>query len=246
MATGFRNFVRAFGNFILAFGDNWFVAMSGSLGVPLMISGYFVARDAAQVILFFTGIVCLIFSSFWVWNREHEARRKAEALVSHNLIDIKQSSLFLDPRYEVWKAKLISKKSANNVQVCVDFVADSGGAGPNIKRSKRRLVLRENVNFVLGAEVPIELIARNNSRDIWRWVTNSADERELVFVCHRCQLVFIAAQEPTDYFNFIVDFHYEEKPLSRDGETPRRYEKTPSLIGEHRFLYAREWESDGK
>jgi len=52
--------------FIRSFGDRWFVAMSGGLGVPLTIMGYLVAGDVAKGILFLTGISCAIFSSFWV------------------------------------------------------------------------------------------------------------------------------------------------------------------------------------
>jgi len=232
-------------DFVRAFGVRWFVAMSGGLGVPLTVFSYFVAGDIAKFILFLTGVGCAVFSSYWVWAVEHEARLKAEALVYHPFIDIEQSFIFSDPpKYEAWKAKIIPKKSVNNVQVCLEFSADSGGVGYNFRRPKRRLVLMENVNFVLGAEVQIDLIELNNSSDtpFWQWATNMHAGEPLVFTCHRCRLVFIAAQEPPDYLDFIVDFHYEEK-LSRDGKTPPRYEKTPSLIGEHRFLYAREWKA---
>ena len=162
----------------------------------------------------------------------------------HHLIDIGQSSLFLDPpEYEIWKAKIIFKKSINNVQVRLDFSANSGGVGYNFWRGKRGLVLGENLSFVLGAERIIDLIERDNRGDVpfWRWATGEP----LVFTCHSCQLVFLAAQEPPDYLDFIVDFHYEEN-LSHDGKTPSRYEKTPSLIGEGRFLYAREWKKNDR
>jgi hypothetical protein len=104
----------------------------------------------------------------------------------------------------------------------------------------------ENVNFVLGAEVlPIDLIELDNSGDMpfWRWSTTG---EPLVFTFHNCQMVFIIGQEPHDYFDFIVDFHYKEiSPLSHDGGTPARYEKVPSLISEHMFLYAQDWKNDG-
>jgi hypothetical protein len=216
-------------------------------GVPLTFGNYFVSAGGGPGFIFpMAGLGIMVFASFLVWKAENDARLKAEALVYHPLIDIKQSSLFLDPpEYEVWKAKIIPTKSVKNMQVCVDFVADSGGVGPNSKRPKRRLVLRGNADFVLGAEVPIDLMEQHHNSSgmpFWSWATTG---ESLVFTCHSCQLVFISAQEPPDYLDFIVDFHYEEK-LSRDGKTPPRYEKTPSLIGERRFLYAREWKNDGK
>jgi hypothetical protein len=70
-------------SYIRAFGVRWFVAMSGGLGVPLTIASYFVAPDAAKVILFLTGVVCIIFSSYWIWKVEREARIKAEELVNN-------------------------------------------------------------------------------------------------------------------------------------------------------------------
>jgi len=195
-------------------------------GLPLMFGGYFVSGNEVRFILPMAGIACMVVASFLVWKAENDARLKAEALVYHPIIDIRQSYLFLDPpKRKVWKAKIIPTKSVNNVQVCLDFSANSGGVGYNFWRDKRRLVLKENANFVLGAENIIDLIELDIP--FWRWATNGGEP--LVFTFHNCQLVFIAAQEPTDYFDFIVDFH----------------DKVPSLISEHMFLYAQDWKTRG-
>jgi hypothetical protein len=212
-----------------------FAGIGVACAVTLVVSGAFVAWR--------------YFNPLTIPSTSHEAQaitqRKAEAIVFHPFIDIEQSFLYSEPpTYEAWKAKIISTKTVSSVQVCLDLSSHSGGAGYNFWNPKRRLILRENVNFIPGAEVVIDLMEIDNSRDTpsWHWVTNMHEREPVSFTCHRCQLVFIAAQEPPDYFNFIVDFHYEEKlPQSRDGKTSTRYEKAPSLIGEHRFLYAREW-----
>lgn len=120
------------------------------------------------------------------------------------------------------------------MQVYLDFSVYSGGVGYNFWYPKRRLALKRDVNFAGGADVsPIDLMELDNSSPtrFWRWATDTdIGERPLVsLTCHRCQLEFVAEQEPPDYFDFIVTFH--------DG-------KIPSLIGEHMFLYARDWKND--
>jgi len=115
-------------DFVRAFGVRWFVAMSGGLGVPLTVFSYFVAGDIAKFILFLTGVGCAVFSSYWVWAVQHEARLKAEALVYHPFIDIEQSFIFSDPpKYEAWKATIIPTKKVTRVQVCLDSSAYLGG-----------------------------------------------------------------------------------------------------------------------
>jgi hypothetical protein len=218
--------------FIRAFGVRWFIAMSGGLGVPLTVASYFVAGDVAKVILFLTGVGCAVFSSFWVWAVEHEARQKAEAIVFHPFIDIGQSFLFSEqPKYETWKAKITPTKSTDSVQVCLDYSAFSGGIGYNFWNHKGRLILTRGVNFVKDANVSIDLMELDNNSPtrFWRWKTDAdGSERPLVsLTSHRCQLVFIAEQETLDYFDFLVTFH----------------DATPSLIGEHMFLYARDWKT---
>jgi hypothetical protein len=69
-----------FRDFIRAFGVRWFVAMSGGLGVPLTAAGVFYGPTVVKVVFFVTAIFCAVFSSFWVWRVEHEARIKAENL----------------------------------------------------------------------------------------------------------------------------------------------------------------------
>jgi len=68
-------------DFIRSFGINWFVAMSGGLGVPLTVSSYFIDSSVGKAVLFLTGIVCAIFASYWVWRVERTARLNAEAKI---------------------------------------------------------------------------------------------------------------------------------------------------------------------
>jgi hypothetical protein len=215
MATRVRNFIRTFGDFTSAFSVRWFVLVGIVLGVPLTIGGYFVTGAAAQIILFMTGVSCAVFSSYWVWRVENEARHKAEALVYHPLIDIERSCLFLDPTG--WKAKIIPRKKVTSVQVCLDTSAYSGGVGYNFWNPKGRSILIRDINFVVGAAVSIDLMELDSSSPtrFWRWATDTdGGERPLVLLtCHRCQLVLIAEQEAPDFFDFIVTFHYEERPL---------------------------------
>lgn len=217
-------------------------------GLPLLFGDYFVSGDAIRVILPIAGIVCMVTASFLVWKAENEARLKAEALVYHPFIDIGQSFLCFDPpQHEAWRAKIKPTKTVN-AQVCLDCSAYVGGIGDNFWGAKQRLVLKRDVNFVKGAEVSIDLIRLDNSSPtrFWRWATANGDEWLLMSItCYRCQLVFIDKQGlALDYFDFFVSFHYEEKPPPvRDGKTPTRYEKMPSLIGENQFLYAREWKN---
>lgn len=68
-------------DFVRSFSVRWFVKMSGGLGVPLTISSYFVDGYAAKSILFLTGVVCAVFSSYWIWNVERISRLDAEAKI---------------------------------------------------------------------------------------------------------------------------------------------------------------------
>jgi hypothetical protein len=109
------------------------------------------------------------------------------------------------------------------------------------------LILKRDVNFVARAAISIDLIELDNSSPtrFWRWTTDGSERPLMLITCHRCQLVFIDKQDTVlDYFDFFVSLHYEENPPPvRDGKTPTRYEKMPSLIGENQFLYAREWKN---
>jgi hypothetical protein len=241
MAAHFRTFV----DFVLAFGVRWFVAMSVLLGVPLTFESYFVSGSVAKFLFFFCGVGCLIFSSFWTWKVERQARRKAEALVLHKLIDAEHSFLFLEPSArETWSASITPAMTVANVRVCLDVSAHSGGMGLNTWSTKRRLVLREDIRFVTGAAVSICLMEHDNGgkEQFWRWAGEG--NPRVSFTSQRCQLVFAAERGPSDYFDFVVEFSLKPPPL-RDLRTPMPYEKTPSLIGEHMFLYSREWKKDG-
>jgi hypothetical protein len=66
-------------SYLRAFGIRWFVAMSGPLSVPLAALAYYIQNDAAKIVLFVTAIFCAIFSSYWIWKVEREARTLAEA-----------------------------------------------------------------------------------------------------------------------------------------------------------------------
>lgn len=239
-------------DFLLAFSVRWFVLMGVLLGVPFTIGGYFITGFAAQIILFMAGISCIVFSSYWVWKVENGARRKAEALIHHTVIDIGRSFLCSDPPgHEAWRAKITPTVTAARLQACLDYSVYSGGIGNNCWGPRERLILERGVNFVAGAAVSIDLMELDNRSPtrFWRWATDTdGDKRPLMSItCHRCQLIFIDEQGLVlDYFDFFVSFHYEEKPPPvRDGKTPTRYEKAPSLTGEHQFLYAREWKNEG-
>ena len=162
--------------FVRAFGVRWFVAMSGGLGVPLTVASYFVAGDVAKAILFLTGVGCAVFSSFWVWASEHEAREKADAIVFYPFIDIGQTFVFSkQPNNETWTAKITPKKSISGVQVCLDYSAYSGGVGYNFWNHKRRLILMSDVTFVKDAQVSVDLMELDNSSPtrFWRWKTDT-------------------------------------------------------------------------
>lgn len=82
-------------------------------GLPLMFGGYFVSGNEVRFILPMAGIACMVVASFLVWKAENDARLKAEALVYHPIIDIRQSYLFLDPpKRKVWKAKLYLRRAS--------------------------------------------------------------------------------------------------------------------------------------
>ena len=200
--------------------------MTFLMGVPLTFGNYLLANDAARFLLPMTGIACMVVASFLVWKAENDARRKAEALVSHPIIE--RADLFFGPPNEIWAARMIFAKNVCGAEVYLVSSEYSGGVGLARWRPKWRLVMRRDVNFSRGVEVSIDLMGRDNGpAHSWRWADRG--ERPLVTpTCHRCQLVFVT-EEANDYFDFIVSFH--------DGNTP-------SLIGEHMFLYARDWKTE--
>ena len=70
--------------FIRSFWSRWFIAMSGSLGVPLTIIAFFVENSAARIALAITAITCIFFAAFFSWREEHHKwlaeKRKEDAL----------------------------------------------------------------------------------------------------------------------------------------------------------------------
>jgi hypothetical protein len=65
-------------NYLRAFVARWSVAMSGPLSVPLAIMAFFIQNDTTKTVLFFTAVICAVFSSYWIWKIEREARISAE------------------------------------------------------------------------------------------------------------------------------------------------------------------------
>jgi hypothetical protein len=67
----FRNFVRAFG-------ERWFVAMSGPLSVPLTMIAFFVENKPAKIFLYVTAVGCAVFAAYWVWRVQYQRAKKLE------------------------------------------------------------------------------------------------------------------------------------------------------------------------
>jgi hypothetical protein len=164
----------------------FFVLVSGAMSWLASYIAPIAQYGWAAVVLAGIGIACVIalivsavlvawryFHPLSIPSTDHEAQavdaiawRKTKAIVYHQFIDIGRSFLFSEPpNYEAWKAKIISTKSISNVQVCLDLSSHSGGVGRNFWEPKRRLSLMENVNFVSGAELPIDLMKLDSSRN---------------------------------------------------------------------------------
>ena len=96
-------------DFIRAFGVRWFVAMSGGLGVPLTAAGVFFEPIVVKVVFFVTAVFCFVFSSFWIWKVEHEARLKAEDIVAdfsgekQSNVNSKMDAIPLEARRELYR-----------------------------------------------------------------------------------------------------------------------------------------------
>jgi hypothetical protein len=115
MGTGFLSFIRAFG-------VRWFVAMSGPLSVPLALAGYFAPGELAKIGLFATALFCAVFSSYWVWKVEREARNAAERKIAefetgtavlaalndvfNQTHQLSNSAVTTADEYEAWKANI--------------------------------------------------------------------------------------------------------------------------------------------
>lgn len=223
-------------DFIRAFGVRWFVLMSGSLGVPLTISTYFVTADVAKVLLGLTGISCFIFSLHWIWKVERDARLNAESKAQKLLMDREnllinreRSFLFLDPpNYETWKAKIIFVVGGRNLRVYLKYSFFSRGLGSGCWNPPTFLPLLQISDFAQGQEITVDLIALDQPRRFWRWILEGS-ESTLASGLYRCQLVFIAENEPRDYFNFLI---CDDEPRSR------------LIVGENNFSYAQEWKDE--
>ncbi len=60
--------------FISSLIHSWFARMSGPLGVPLLIWGFYASGIWLKVGLFATSAACFVFCSFWLWRIERLAR----------------------------------------------------------------------------------------------------------------------------------------------------------------------------
>jgi len=172
----------------------------------------------------------ILAAPFRLWNKEHTMLRKAEMLVAHPIIDIEHCYLYCQPpKNESWNAAITLLRASGAMRICLTVQTYLGGMGQHIWSERKRWTLLELANVAHGEQNLIELIELDStgSAPFWRWAaavptdTNTAISR----TCHRCQLVFMPQQGRYDYFDFYLYFH----------------ERTPSLMGEHLFLYAREW-----
>ena len=64
--------------YLSAFTARWFIAMSGPLSVPAAALAFLVQSPAAKIAFGVTAIGCFVFSSYWIWRIEREARQRAE------------------------------------------------------------------------------------------------------------------------------------------------------------------------
>jgi hypothetical protein len=58
------------GDFLLAFGGQWFTMMSGPLSVPLACLALFVRQTALKLLFALLAVICAIVSSYGIWARE--------------------------------------------------------------------------------------------------------------------------------------------------------------------------------
>src|SRR6266481_8393386 len=72
--------------FIRSVWSRWFIAISGSLGVPLTLVSFFVENSAAKIALVITAIACICFAAFFSWREEHHKwlteKKKTDALTA--------------------------------------------------------------------------------------------------------------------------------------------------------------------
>jgi hypothetical protein len=138
MGTGFLSFIRAFG-------VRWFVAMSGPLSVPLALAGYFAPGELAKIGLFATALFCAVFSSYWVWKVEREARNAAERKIAefetgtavlaalndvfNQTHQLSNSAVTTADEYEAWKANINSAATNRQASCCRNKRADYHTAG---------------------------------------------------------------------------------------------------------------------
>jgi len=117
--------------------------MSGPLSVPFAVLAYFVPNEGIKIVLFVMAIFCAIFSSYWIWKVEREARIVVEKKLQEALaapLEIifdeanplkhfwsmespvgedgnKKSGIFWEYRVEV---KNTSSKTLRNVSVTIE------------------------------------------------------------------------------------------------------------------------------
>lgn len=72
----------SFRNFIAAFRNHWFDAMSGGASVPFTIAAVFVEQTYQKILLASAAILCFGVAAYRVWSAERVARNVAEKRIS--------------------------------------------------------------------------------------------------------------------------------------------------------------------
>jgi hypothetical protein len=67
--------------FLRAFGERWFLLMCGPLTVPFAIAALFVKSENYKVLFGILALLCLGFSSYWIWRAERKKRIKTKRLL---------------------------------------------------------------------------------------------------------------------------------------------------------------------
>jgi hypothetical protein len=71
--------------FLRAFGERWFTAMCGPLTVPFAVLALYMEQKYLKLLFGILAVLCMGFSSYWIWKREREARCAAEELLEPKL-----------------------------------------------------------------------------------------------------------------------------------------------------------------
>ena len=133
-------------SYLRAFVARWSLAMSGPLSVPFAIASLYVQNGTAKTVLLLTAAICALFSSYWIWKIEREARISAETKLK-DALEPRPLQIVFDPQnpndkfwsreqmrdekgaptpgsYWEYRAaiKNVSGKTARNVKVTVEAI----------------------------------------------------------------------------------------------------------------------------